>query len=150
MSIFNEGRSSWTDYYPVQEQIGKGARLDPRLVLFVDVGGGLEQEGLALRKRYPDLPGRFMIQDLPQIVSGQKADGVQFMAHDIFAVQPVKGRYCDNHPCNALICGICSQLWKHNLIFILAQGLVFTIYVTSCVAGMMNYAIRSFNISETP
>ena len=50
-------------------------------------------EGLALKKRYPNLPGRFVNQDLPQIVSEQKLDGIESMAHDFFTPQPLKCKY---------------------------------------------------------
>ena len=94
MSAFDEGRSNWTDFFPVEEEIGKGARQDPEAIMFVDVGGGMGHEGLALKKRYPDLPGRFVNQDLPQIVSDQKLDGVESMAHDFFTPQPLQGTCC--------------------------------------------------------
>ena len=92
MSVFNEGRPSWTDYFPVEEEIGKGARQDPEAVLFVDIAGGMGHEGLALKNRYPNLRGRFVNQDLPQIVVDQKLDGIESMAHDILTPQPVKGK----------------------------------------------------------
>ena len=92
MSVFNEGRTNWTDYFPVEEAIGKGAWQEPEAILFVDIGGGMGHEGLALKNRYPNLPGRFVNQDLPQIVSDQKLDGIESMAHDFFTPQPLKGR----------------------------------------------------------
>ena len=42
----------------MEEEIGKGARQDSEAVLFVDIGGATGYEGLALKKRYPNLPGR--------------------------------------------------------------------------------------------
>lgn len=90
MSGFDEGRTNWTDIFPVEEEIGKGARQDPEAILFVDIGGGMGHEGLALKKRYPNLPGRFVNQDLPQIVSDQKLDGVESMVYDFFTPQPLK------------------------------------------------------------
>ncbi len=65
MSGFDEGRTIWTDFSPVEEQIGRGARHDSEAIVFVDIGGGMGHEGLALKKRYPNLPGRFVNQDLP-------------------------------------------------------------------------------------
>ena len=60
--------------------------------MFVDVGGGYGHEAAALKKHYPNLPGRFVVQDLPQIVSEIKLeDGVEAMAHDFFTPQPQKG-----------------------------------------------------------
>ena len=92
MSGFDQGRTSWTDFFPVEEEIGKGTRHDPDAILFVDIGGGMGHEGLALKKRYPNLPGRFVNQDLPHIVSDQQLDGIESMAHDFFTPQPLKGK----------------------------------------------------------
>lgn len=92
MSGFDEGRTNWTDFFPVEEEICKGARQDQEAIMFIDVGGGMGHEGLALKKRHPNLPGRFINQDLPQIVSEQKLDGVESMAHNFFTPQPLKGR----------------------------------------------------------
>ena len=94
MSAFDEGRTIWTNFFPVEEQIGKGARQDPEAVMFIDIGGGMGHEGLALKKRFPNLPGRFVNQDLPSIVSDQKLDGIESMAHDFFTPQPLKGTCC--------------------------------------------------------
>lgn len=77
----------------MEEEIGKGARQDPDAITFVDIGGGMGHEALALKNRYPNLPGRFVNQDLPQIVSGQNLDGVESMAHDFFSPQPLRGKH---------------------------------------------------------
>ena len=92
MSAFDEGRTKWTEHFPVEQEIGKGARQDREAIMFVDVGGGMGHEGLALKKRYPNLPGRFVNQDLPHVVSGQRLDGVESMAHDFLNPQPLKGK----------------------------------------------------------
>ena len=92
MSGFNEGRSSWMDIFPVKENLGTDARDDQAAVMFVDIGGGMGHEAVALKKRFPDLPGRFVVQDLPQVVSGQTLVAeVESMAHDFFTPQPLKG-----------------------------------------------------------
>ena len=92
MSAFDEGGTKWTDYSPVEEEICKGARQDPEAIMFVDVGGGMGHEGLALKKRYPHLPGRFVNQDLPQVVTDQLLEGIESMAHDFLNQQPLKGK----------------------------------------------------------
>lgn len=38
---------------------------------------------------HPELNGRVVIKDLPKVVGGQ--EGVEVIAHDFFASQPVKG-----------------------------------------------------------
>ncbi len=93
MTGFGEGRTSWMDIFPVKEILGTDARDDQAAVMFVDVGGGMGHEAVALKKRFPDLPGRFVVQDLPQVVSRQNLDAeVEFMAHDFLTPQPLKGK----------------------------------------------------------
>ena len=92
MTGFNEGRSNWIDVFPVKENLGTDARDDQAAIMFVDIGGGLGHEAVALKKRFPDLPGRFVVQDLSQVVSGQDLDAeVEYMAHDFFTPQPLEG-----------------------------------------------------------
>ena len=92
MTGFSEGRSSWMDIFPVKEKLGTDARDDQAAIMFVDIGGGMGHEAVALKKRFPDLPGRFVVQDLPEMVSGQNLDAeIEFMAHDFFTPQPLKG-----------------------------------------------------------
>ncbi|CCL98643.1 uncharacterized protein FIBRA_00645 [Fibroporia radiculosa] len=67
----------------------------------VDVGAGVGGMSLDLAKQFPRL--RFVLQDRPSVISGAEAvwkrelphmistNRVQFMAHDFFADQPVKG-----------------------------------------------------------
>lgn len=47
---------------------------------------------MALREKYPDIPGRVILQDLPATVErALPTPGVENMAHDFFQPQPVKG-----------------------------------------------------------
>ncbi|KAK4494655.1 hypothetical protein PRZ48_014011 [Zasmidium cellare] len=60
-------------------------------VVFVDVGGGHGHQAVSLRKSFPKERGRFILQDLPQVVDGKVLDDVEVMAHDMMKEQPVKG-----------------------------------------------------------
>lgn len=67
----------------------------PRVPLFVDVGGGYGHQCASLCDKFPELSkmrGSMVVQDLPQAVQNVKIAGVEAMAHDFFAAQPVKGR----------------------------------------------------------
>lgn len=65
--------------------------------VFVDVGGAMGHQCVALRERYPDLEGRVILQDQDFVVEQVKASplpglrGVEVMVHDIFRPQPVIG-----------------------------------------------------------
>lgn len=65
-------------------------------ILFVDIGGGEGSQSLALRERYPDLPGRVLIQDRPEVVEQARAQlpssvRINAEVHNMFEPQPVKG-----------------------------------------------------------
>ncbi|KAL4917423.1 S-adenosyl-L-methionine-dependent methyltransferase [Aspergillus aurantiobrunneus] len=80
----------WVDHFPVLEQLGDFPR--PDKALMVDVGGGYGQQSKALRAKFPDLPGKVIVQDLPQTLAGAPpAEGVDFEVHNFFDPQPVHG-----------------------------------------------------------
>ncbi|MCJ1321544.1 hypothetical protein MMC15_006889 [Xylographa vitiligo] len=89
MSGFDEGRANWMDFFPVEEKLGNGAHTDG--ILFVDVGGGIGHEAIALKNGFPKLPGKFVLQDLPQTVEDLHLEGVEAMAHDFLKPQTIKG-----------------------------------------------------------
>lgn len=68
---------------------------DPRPV-FVDVGGGAGHQCAALARKYPDLAGKIVLQDLAQPIADAKSSGilptgVTATVHDFFTPQPVVG-----------------------------------------------------------
>ncbi|PWY86728.1 S-adenosyl-L-methionine-dependent methyltransferase [Aspergillus heteromorphus CBS 117.55] len=85
------GMPTFLDAYPVEER-ATATELSPERVLFVDVGGGLGQQAIAFRQRYPALPGRVILQDLAPILQHAiQHPSVEKMDVDFFAGQPVKG-----------------------------------------------------------
>lgn len=80
----------WVDHFPVLEELGDFAAADKTLM--VDIGGGFGQQSKALRARFPDLPGRVVVQDIAQtLCAATPAERIQFAAHDFFEPQPVQG-----------------------------------------------------------
>ena len=68
------------------------AQVEEDQVLLVDVGAGRGQVLGGLRKERPDLIGRMVAQDLPEVIAGREvADGVENMAFNFFEPQPVQG-----------------------------------------------------------
>ena len=96
MAGYHQGRPSWMDpgFYPLKERIQQGVTTDDKEVTIVDVGGGMGHDLLELRRKHPKLPGRFVLQDLPQVVEQirEQLDGVEVTVHNFFAEQPVKGQ----------------------------------------------------------
>ena len=69
---------------------------EDRRVMIVDVGGGSGHQCRALRKAFPALKGRMVVQDLPFMADmidkeQAKASDLEPMAHDFYSPQPVQG-----------------------------------------------------------
>ena len=87
-----EGRANWLDFYPLQEKLLNGFEGSDSSVMFVDVGGARGHEVEAIKKRFPDLPGKFILQDLPETIKqALPVPDMHVMAHDFFTEQPAKG-----------------------------------------------------------
>lgn len=88
-----EGRVSWLDFFPFDEQLANGFRSGDDAVMFVDVGGGVGHEVKAVKNKYPNLGGRFILQDLPETIEqATLVPGMEAVEHDFFAPQPIKGK----------------------------------------------------------
>lgn len=85
------GLPTWLDIYPILEQCKSFPKERP---LFVDVGGGIGHQCVALLHEYPQLnePGRIILQDLaPTIAQTIPMKNVKVMEHDFFTPQVIKG-----------------------------------------------------------
>lgn len=66
-------------------------------VLMVDVGGSSGHDLVSFRSNHPDIPGRFVLQDLPEAIEAAKAAGelqaknIEAMEHDFFTPEPIAG-----------------------------------------------------------
>ena len=90
MSTWGEGNSLIQDLYPVREKLE--SEFEKESVMWVDVGGGYGQKTVAFKSAMPDLPGRFIVQDLPGTVeNAPKSEGIEYQGHDFFTEQPVQG-----------------------------------------------------------
>ncbi|MCJ1354648.1 MAG: hypothetical protein MMC33_004637 [Icmadophila ericetorum] len=90
------GYGSWLDVFPVEKELlrlGDGDDdTDPNLAVFVDVGGSIGHQCVALVEKYPQLKGRVVLQDRPEVVANAiPNEGVKAMAHDFMTEQPIKG-----------------------------------------------------------
>ena len=82
---------NWLDVIAFDTEIAKDAK--PEDVVFVDVGGGNGSQCAALKKAYPDLEGRIILQDRHAVLEkALKIDGIETMTHDILAEQPVNSK----------------------------------------------------------
>lgn len=89
MAVQREGLPTWLSVYPVNEET-KG--WNPENPVFVDVGGGIGHQCLALKTKYPQLPGRVVLQDLSMALKHAiPMQNVEVLVHDFFEPQPIKG-----------------------------------------------------------
>ena len=81
---------TWLSVFPIDKEI-EGREHD---VLFVDVGGNLGHECANLKAKYPNLPGRVVLQDLSHAINiALQTPGVENTVHDIFTPQPIKSMF---------------------------------------------------------
>lgn len=80
---------SWLSVYPVEAEAAGKLAEQP---LYVDIGGGIGHQCKQFKDKFPNLPGRVVLQDLPHsIARAFPTHGVENMAHDFFTPQPVLG-----------------------------------------------------------
>ena len=85
-----EGQKNFLDVFPFETKVARNTR--PDRPIFVDIGGGIGHQCLAFKSRFPDSPGRVILQDLPAVIAQAiPIQGVEAMAHDFMVEQPVKG-----------------------------------------------------------
>ncbi|KAI1128578.1 S-adenosyl-L-methionine-dependent methyltransferase [Nemania abortiva] len=83
------GSRTWLDVFDVSSH-AKGSSADT--LLFVDVGGGLGQQCALLKRTYPNIPGRFVLQDQPFVLHhAVLVEGTEKYPHDFWTEQPLKG-----------------------------------------------------------
>jgi hypothetical protein len=82
--------ADWFEIYPVQEKL----QVSPDRVLLVDIGGGVGHDITAFKKRFPDLRGKLVLQDLPQVIDTIKEplpEGITAIGNNMFEPQPISG-----------------------------------------------------------
>ncbi|KAI0505266.1 S-adenosyl-L-methionine-dependent methyltransferase [Xylaria bambusicola] len=87
-------RKQWFDFIDVYDILLKGA--DPSAPLLIDIGGGEGHDLLEFHRRYPNAPGRLILQDLPPVIDSIQdlPSKVECQKYDFFQEQPVKGARC--------------------------------------------------------
>ncbi|KAJ5115004.1 hypothetical protein NUU61_000763 [Penicillium alfredii] len=96
MSAYHQGRPSWMDvgFYDVPGLI-KQANTGEQDVLLVDVGGNVGHDLSEFRRKWPNAPGRLVLQDLPEIIVRAKTvplhSSIELAEHDFFTEQPIQG-----------------------------------------------------------
>jgi hypothetical protein len=95
MVAWSVGRPRWMDegYYPVQERLIADSKQDDGAVFLVDVGGGRGHDLEGLKQAHPNIKGRLILQDKPEVISlAELSPGLEKMQHDFNTPQPIKGK----------------------------------------------------------
>lgn len=86
------GKTSWLDYYPIQERLVEGTSRE-NVIFMVDIGGGQGHDLKNLSDKYGDksLPGQLILQNLVADARENSTTIFGSMAHNFFEPQPIKG-----------------------------------------------------------
>ncbi|RAH81161.1 O-methyltransferase [Aspergillus japonicus CBS 114.51] len=85
-------RPSWLEWFPVQEQLIEGYQKGDSDVLLVDVAGGRGHDIAAFQTKFPDAPGRLVLEDLSQVLeSAVVHPKIEHVPFDLFKPQPIQG-----------------------------------------------------------
>lgn len=88
-------RKQWFDFFDVNQVLLKGAKTDPDAPLMIDIGGGEGHDISEFHKRYPDAPGRLVLQDQPPVIDSiqELTPKIEREKYDFFQPQPIKGTH---------------------------------------------------------
>lgn len=94
MALRRRAEQTWLTVYPVADEAAGWDARDNTRAVYVNIGGGVGHQCAQFKARYPHLPGRIVLQDLPHTVAhALPTPGVENMGHDFFEEQPIKGEY---------------------------------------------------------
>jgi hypothetical protein len=95
MQAYGMGRTAWTDleFYSIQQNLIDGFDSSAESVMLVDIGGSIGHDLEDVLHKYPQIPGRLILQDLPMVLENarQLNPRIEKMEHDFNQEQPVKG-----------------------------------------------------------
>jgi hypothetical protein len=82
-------------FYPVEEKLISGAKTGPEEVFIVDVGGNKGHDLEEFKSKWPNSPGRLILQDQPHVLKEITTlnRAVEPMVHDFYTPQPIKGMF---------------------------------------------------------
>jgi len=91
MALEQSVRDCWLEKYPFENEI-RDWNPTSNEVLFVDIGGNVGHYCAVLKRKFPEMPGRVLLEDLPDTLShALSTPGVEKLGHDFFQPQPIKG-----------------------------------------------------------
>jgi demethylsterigmatocystin 6-O-methyltransferase len=89
------GLPMFLDVFDFEKEFASGA--DENTPVFIDVGGSVGHQCIAVRRRFPNLVGRNILQEREEVIEQvQKSplpgfEGIEALAYNFFTPQPIKG-----------------------------------------------------------
>lgn len=89
-----DGLPMFLDVIDFEKEFAVQGTNDP---VFVDIGGALGHQCIALRQKHPGLVGRVILQDREEVIQQANThpipgfEGIETQPYDFFTPQPVKG-----------------------------------------------------------
>ncbi|KAI1261979.1 S-adenosyl-L-methionine-dependent methyltransferase [Xylariaceae sp. FL1019] len=80
-------------YYLEKTDYKHGAKDDPNATLLIDIAGGEGHDVAEFHNRFPDAPGRLIVQDTPPVIDSIQdlTSKVERQKYDFFTEQPING-----------------------------------------------------------
>ena len=95
MAGYSQGRASWMDpdFYPVHRRLVLGAETGADTAFLVDIGGSIGHDLAEFTEKHPEVPGRLILQDLPDVIRGigELNPRIEAIPYDFLTEQPIKG-----------------------------------------------------------
>lgn len=108
------------NFYPVEENLVKGAKTEQDAVFLVDVGGGTGHDLQKLYRKQPKLPGKLVLQDSKSVIEEAEASGLEEkiipMEHDFFTMQPIIGMYVNTTDIHLLTSLGARAYYMHSIL----------------------------------
>ena len=102
MHTFFEGdrgsRPSWINWFPIEDKFFQDVPLGKEDIVIVDVAGGRGHDLDAFVRKFSDILGRYILQDLPVVLEDRTLElhpRIEEKAIDFWSDQPVPG-ICDS------------------------------------------------------
>lgn len=91
---FKGNRKDWLEFYPVKDRLIAGADMNNDAIAMVDIGGGTGCQTIDFKKRFSELSGRYVVQDLVNMLPNDEPCiiDIEFMVHNFRKAQPIKGK----------------------------------------------------------
>lgn len=129
-------KQSWLDYCDIHQSLIDGYDASIGDALFVDIGGSFGVVVQAFKRKYPDARGRFIVEDLPDVIDDiQELDeGIERVKYDFLQPQPIikaRSYYFANvlhnwsdEDCQKILTNVVKAMEKNYSILLLNEGIM--------------------------